>query len=127
MKVKKPTFIWLLVLAYIMGQWGCVTSRFDYPTPQPLSEAYRAQLGIIGVVSVPGVPDIHLDRPLPPSQPGVFTRMGQGALKGAKTSIQWYSDLLDSSMNEEVAEVLDVSVGTVKSRILRGRRAFPAD
>jgi len=84
MKASKKIFWVFIVLAYLMGQWGCATGRYNYPKPEPLSEAYRAQLGISAVVSVAGVPDIQFDRPLPPSQPGVFKRMGQGAWEGGK-------------------------------------------
>jgi len=92
MKLQKNIFIWFIVLVYLMGQWGCATGRYEYPKPEPLSEEYRAQLGTIGVVSVPGVPALHFDRPLPMS-PGVLERMGQGTVEGAGKSWDWWLDL----------------------------------
>jgi len=90
MKSHQTILVWFLVLAYLMGQVGCITGRYGHPKPEPLPEKYRAQLGTIGVVSVPGVPDIQLDRPLllHKSQPGVIERMGWGAEK----SWQWWKE-----------------------------------
>jgi len=80
MKVKKPTFIWLLVLAYLMGQWGCATGRYEYPQPEPLSEAYRTQLGTIGVTAGPPVMQLFWQTPTE----GWTAGLGEGATKGVK-------------------------------------------
>jgi len=90
MKLREKIFIVFIALVYLIGQWGCATGRYEYPTPEPLSEKYRAQLGTIGVVSVPEVPDIHFERPLPTSPPGVLIRMGEGTVEGAGKSWNWW-------------------------------------
>ena len=69
MKLQEKFFIVFIALVYLMGQWGCATGPYGYPNPEPLLETYREQLGTIGVVSEPGVPDIQFDRPLPPPYP----------------------------------------------------------
>lgn len=93
MKLQEKFFIVFIALVYLMGQWGCTTARYEYPKPEPLLEKYREQLGTIGVISVPEVPVIELDRPLPTTQAGVLTRMGQGAWKGAAKTGGWMREV----------------------------------
>jgi hypothetical protein len=110
-KLREEIFIWFIALVYLMGQMGCATGRYEYPKPEPLSETYRALLGTIGVASVPGLPDIHFDRPLPTSQPGVLVRMGEGAWEGGKKSGKWMVDVC--SFKKPYAEERFVGTGVV--------------
>jgi hypothetical protein len=65
-----------------------------YPSPEPLSEKYRRQLGTIGVARGPFVPVIQFD--MPPT--GVLERTGRGALVGAdKSALWWWDKVLDSA------------------------------
>jgi len=81
-KLRGKIFIWFLALAYLVGQMGCVTGRYEYPKPEPLPEEYRAQLGTIGVTEGPPVMQLFWQTPTE----GWTAGLGEGAAKGVKNT-----------------------------------------
>lgn len=71
--VTRHAMVTCLILAFLIGQWGCATRR--YTPPSPLSEQVRADLGTIGVVSARFAPETQLEAPT--------SGKGSGAAKGA--------------------------------------------
>jgi len=88
----RKLFILLLSGVFLVGQWGCVTARYEYPKPEPLLEKYREQLGTIGITIDQDFPAFQYDGTLP-KNPGVLVRMGQGTVEGAENSWDWWVDL----------------------------------
>ncbi len=81
MKPTHPIIVSLLI-TLLIGQLGCSHHQVAVPPrPAPLSEAVRAQLGTIGVVSARFSPEVDVQ--LDPALSG--SRTGEGAATGAIT------------------------------------------
>ncbi|MDH4195129.1 MAG: hypothetical protein OEV70_13380, partial [Nitrospirota bacterium] len=113
MKLSEKIFILFIALVYLLGQLGCATGRYEYPTPEPLPETYRELLGTIGVVKGPDVPVIEIETPptFPTSTgPGVLVRMGRGTVEGAENSWDWWLDLCGKPFERKMVEKRVVGV-----------------